>query len=306
MAGTEEFIKNMTQPKTPTTPRMDVGGMIESYLAGKTGSGLTNAQLEQNQLSMQNEHDIYQYKVQGMQDAGLNPALLYGQGGASSSAPAAPSNSASGLDYQGLIGALSLKANLDKTKAETNKIAEETKSEQIRREKLAQEISNLKQDLRIAIVEEGISEERKRELEIANSWADRLNEANLHYVESQSALNDATKNRINKLLKGELDIQAKTIQDFDKAWEKIDAEITKISAETNILYEDLANYALNHAQSGFFGTGLSIPNLIRLALGSKGNAGEDVPPVVVDDNNLVRRDKKGRPHLKVPGVRRGY
>ena len=62
-------------------------GLFENIGNKYFGTGLTKSELDANELTLQNEHDVWQQRVSGMQDAGLNPAMLYGQGGASSSAP---------------------------------------------------------------------------------------------------------------------------------------------------------------------------------------------------------------------------
>lgn len=61
-------------------------GYLNSALDSMTGAHLTGAQVEANEMAMQNEQDIFQRQVAGMQEAGLNPALMYKQG-AGSSAP---------------------------------------------------------------------------------------------------------------------------------------------------------------------------------------------------------------------------
>lgn len=66
-----------------------------SFVNQFTGAHVTGQMQEQNEMQMQNIEDQYQRQVTGMSNAGLNPALMY-QGGASGSAPSAPSNTASG------------------------------------------------------------------------------------------------------------------------------------------------------------------------------------------------------------------
>ena len=53
------------------------------------------------------------------------------------------------------------------------------------------------------------------------------------------------------------------MQDFEERWKKISAEIKLMSQQTKLSQQDIENYALNHMQNGFMGTGLSFPNFIR-------------------------------------------
>lgn len=102
-----------------------------------TQAGLTGAQIEQNEMSMQNAEDIYQRQVTGMQKAGLNPALMY-QNGASVNASDAPSQN-EGMSMSELIQALLLPAQsrlidaqADNLEADSDKKRTETETERIK------------------------------------------------------------------------------------------------------------------------------------------------------------------------------
>lgn len=108
-----------------------------------TQSGLTGAQVAENEMSMQNAEDIYQRQVAGMQKAGLNPALMY-EHGASGSAPSAPSQSEAGLSMSELMQAVlmplqrkMLQSQIENVRANTEKQVAETDTEKNRSENLA-------------------------------------------------------------------------------------------------------------------------------------------------------------------------
>lgn len=108
-----------------------------------TQSGLTGAQVAENEMSMQNAEDIYQRQVTGMQKAGINPALMY-QNGASGSAPSAPSQSDAGLSMSELMQAVMmplqrqmLQSQIENVRANTEKQVAETDTERNRAENLA-------------------------------------------------------------------------------------------------------------------------------------------------------------------------
>lgn len=117
-------------------------GAVESLFNRFTQSGLTGAQIAENELSMQNQEDIYQRQVVGMQKAGLNPALMYGSG--TSSAPSAPAQSDTGLSMSDLMQFIMvplqqrmLKSQIENVQANTEKQVAETDTERNRSKNLA-------------------------------------------------------------------------------------------------------------------------------------------------------------------------
>ena len=122
---------------------------LNSLVNTYTNAGLTGRDKALNQMQLQNESDKYQYQVQGMQAAGLNPALMYGAG-AGSTVPVPASSSSSPMDFGQLLNAISLKsqikemeANAKNAEAGALKQEEETKSEKVRRAKMRQEIDEV-------------------------------------------------------------------------------------------------------------------------------------------------------------------
>lgn len=224
----------------------------------------------------QNEYNSPESQVARLRDAGLNP-LFYGLDGSS----AGDLSAAQPLGYEraqlsnqvnpfGIFGDAALKvAQIANIQADTAKKSEETQSEVVRRQQMQAQIENTKQELNNLKAQEGLTNSQKEQIDRNLQWLDRLNEAIVSEKEANAALSNSQKKRIDELLEGEKILQAKTAKDFEEKWKKIRVEIGKISKETGILDKDIENYALNHANNGFMGTGLSLNNLFRLATGSK-------------------------------------
>lgn len=238
----------------------------------------------------QNEYNSPVAQVERMRDAGLNP-LFYGLDGSSAgsltaaqplgydraSAPNLGNPISAGVDAAVKI------AQVSNIQADTAKKNNENLTETQKREKIIADIEEVRQDVKLKLAQTDLTEVERKKLEKDLSWLDRLNEATLNEKKSAAALSDAQKKRIEELLENEKVIQSKTIEDFDYKWKKIEAEIDKIAGENAILAQDLANYALNHANNGFMGTGLSLTNLIRALRGGKRNSKErDIPDDIQD------------------------
>lgn len=145
-------------------------GHFDNYLKGVTQSGVTAQQAGLNELQMQNQEDIYQRQVTGMQKAGLNPALMYNSG--SSSAPSSPSgtNMAS-ASMSDLMQAVLIPAQLKMMKAQTDNIYAAADQKRAQTET------------------EGI---RQEALRLANQYYPSLQEATLDEVFSRIGVNYRT------------------------------------------------------------------------------------------------------------------
>ena len=225
-----------------------------------------------------NEYNTPSAQVERLREAGLNP-LYYGLDGSSAngleSAQALPYERANIPNLynpfsEGLASAASV-AQIENVQADTAKKRNENLTETQRREKLLADIQTTKQELENLKAQAGLTDAQCREIDKRIEWTDRLNEATISEKDSSAKLNDAQKKRIEELLEGEKVLQSKTIEDFDRRWSKIRAEIDKMSKESDILAKDLENYALNHANNGFMGTGLSLNNLFRLRRANNGS-----------------------------------
>lgn len=243
----------------------------------------------------QNEYNSPESQIERLRAAGLNP-LYYGLDGSS----AGEVTAAQPLAYErasvdnlanpvasGLSAAAEI-AQISNIQAQTAKIGEETKSEVVRREQMQADIINTKQELNNMLAQEGLDKSKKEEIERGLQWLDRLNESIVSMRESEIELNRSQKKRIDELLDGEKLLQAANLSDFEHRWAKIDAEIEKIAAETDLLKEDLENYALNHASNGFMGTGLSAQNIARWIKGSGRNASQAWTAPTNDTNQAIR------------------
>lgn len=234
------------------------------------------------QWNRENEYNTPSAQVQRLRDAGLNP-MFYGIEGSNAGQVSAAQplgyERASAGDYAnplsaGLDAAVKI-AQVSNIQADTAKKGEETLTEVQRREQIMQECENAKQALENMKSQKGLTESQKKQIDENISWIERLNQATIAEKEANSALSKAQKNRIDELLEGEKILQSKSAEDFKHKWSKIDSEIKKMSKETGILEKDIENYAINHAQNGFMGTGLSLVNLLRVIRGQKSIADQN-------------------------------
>lgn len=211
-------------------------------------------------------------QVQRLRDAGLNP-LFYGLDGnaaataQSAATPLGYERARSGMYSNPVVDALDVAmrvAQIDNVRASTAKTNNENVSETVRRQEMQQNIQNMKDALKTASAERDLTDAQRRNVEKVTSWLDRLNQASLESQESATRLNDSVRNRIDKLLAGELKLQIKSLEDFNRKWKMLDEQIGQIAVQTGILRKDLENYTLNHMSEGFENSGLSVSNILRL------------------------------------------
>lgn len=227
------------------------------------------------QWNRENEYNSPLNQVQRLRDAGLNP-LYYGLDG-NGNASALESAQPLGYEQASLVGQQNPFSNfgdiatkvaqIANIQADTAKKNNENLTETQRREKLVADIEVTRQELKNKLADEKLTDAQRQRIEKDLEWCDRLNEATLAEKEAKAKLDNSQQKRIEELLEGEKIMQVKTIEDFEHKWQKITAECAKMAKETGILQKDIENYALNHANNGFMGTGLSLQNLIR---GGKG------------------------------------
>lgn len=106
-------------------------GALKSWLYSMTGEHMPNADVERNAMQMQNQEDIFQRQVTGMQNAGINPALMYNSG--ASSGPSAPAPTVPGLNMSDIMQAMLLdkqgrllESQIRNTDTQTDREAQET------------------------------------------------------------------------------------------------------------------------------------------------------------------------------------
>lgn len=103
-SGITRFFGWLNQHLNPNHNWFDydkVDSTVGSVVNQVTQDHMTGADVEANEMSMQNAEDIYQRQVTGMQKAGLNPALMY-QNSAAGSTPQAQ-NSSQGVSMSELM-----------------------------------------------------------------------------------------------------------------------------------------------------------------------------------------------------------
>lgn len=218
-----------------------------------------------------NEYNSPSAQRQRLEEAGLNP-LYFGLDGSSAgqveSAQALGYQRASmaGMDnpVQAGLNAMLTRAEIEKTQAEAGKLGEETTTEVKRRQEMQAQIDKITQDIKASIAGVKLTEAQTESVNKSIAWLDALNEAQLHYQESMSAVNEETAKRIKELLPGEKLLQSKTIEQMSKNIEQMNAEIKKLAVDTGIAEQDLLWYTYNHLSNGLFGTGVSIQNIGRL------------------------------------------
>lgn len=117
-----------------------LGQALPALVAKWTDAAATPGEYERNAMQMQNQEDIYQRQVTGMQKAGVNPALMYGSGGAAS-APSVNTQSAGASSMSELMQLYLLPAQKKLLEAQGDK----TKSEGILAEKRAENMALVNQ-----------------------------------------------------------------------------------------------------------------------------------------------------------------
>lgn len=171
-SGLTKFVGWLNSIFNEEHPWFDYGSMDNTFSSIQnqfTQEGVTGQQKALNDMSMQNVEDQYQRQVTGMQNAGLNPALMYNSG--ATSAPNAPSSSGSGMSMSDLIQAALVPAQLKMIKAQTDNI--EAAAEQKRSQTET----------------EGI---RREALRLANMYYPSLQEATLDKIFSEIGVNWST------------------------------------------------------------------------------------------------------------------
>lgn len=220
--------------------------------------------------NMQNAYNSPSAQKERMLAAGLNP-LNYGMDSSNAteltSAQVNPYERASVQPIENPIAA-GLNASLaqaqkENLQADTAKKGQETITEVQRRENMKVQLDKDMQEIENMKKQGNLTDKQAEQIEQIMSWYDRIQTANVAKVESETNLNNSQRKRIEELLEGEKIIQAKSIEEFQERWESWRAAAARDRSLANLNAEDLENYALNHMQSGIFGTGWSLPNNAR-------------------------------------------
>lgn len=182
----------------------DIGqNYLSNFMKATTQSGVTQQQVELNDMQMQNVADQYGKEVEGMQAAGLNPALMYKSG--ATSAPTAPSPTSNGSmsDLMQLVmlplNKKMLKAQIANVEADTQKKGAETENIKVLTPAQYDEVVS-----KIRLNNKGLSEADARiAADLANAalasvnteWYAKLSESEINYRNAQSSLAEAQKSK---------------------------------------------------------------------------------------------------------------
>lgn len=281
-----------------------LSGLVGNLIQGASARKQQARQQEYNKemLRIQNDYNTQMFNAANewnspvnerarLEAAGINPLSIQGDAGvanAPQSASANPLNMYPAINPAANIKELALAtAQLENLRADTAKKSGENMTEIQRRENMKVQLEKDKQDILNMQSQKGLTDAQAEQVRRGLQWIDRLGQANESAIEASAALSKSQRKRIETLLEGEHLLQSKSLQDFDERWKKISAEIAKMSKETGILQLDIENYALNHANNGFMGTGLSIPNLIRSITRNKKHI-DNVVDNMVDDQDTNR------------------
>lgn len=281
-----------------------LSGLVGNLIQGVSARKQQARQQEYNKemLRIQNDYNTQMFNAANewnspvnerarLESAGINPLSIQGDAGAANapqSASANPLNMYPSINPAANIKELALAtAQLENLRADTAKKSGDTLTEIQRRENMKVQLEKDKQDILNMQSQKDLTDVQAEQVRRGLQWIDRLGQANESAIQASAALSQSQRKRIETLLEGEKLLQSKTLQDFDERWKKISAEIAKMSKETGILQLDIENYALNHANNGFMGTGLSIPNLIRSITRNKDQI-DSVSDKMVDDQDPNR------------------
>lgn len=216
-----------------------------------------------------NEYNKPINQLQRLQEAGLNP-LYYGLDGSS----AQGIQNAQALGYQipnisafanpvlqGLQ-AEQARADIENTRADTALKSNQSESEIARKEQILAETDKIKQTIENMLTDKELTQEQVKELQLTNKWIDKLNSVAVASASAQTSFTKEQEARMKALVPKELQKADADIREVNKAMEKMDSEIKKMSAETDLTEEDIYWYTLTHMDSGVLGTGFSVKNIV--------------------------------------------
>lgn len=278
MAG--KFLNGVQNALTAlSAPLQFVGNLVQQRNANRQAE--KQMQFSREMMNAQNDWNLQMFNLTNdynspvnerarLEAAGINPLQIQSDAGVASSI-----QSAGALGYQapasynpfaGVSDAALNRARLENIQADTAKKNNENITETQRRENMKVQLQKDKQDIENMVAGKKLTEAQTAQVNKALEWIDRINSTDVSYKKALIELTASQRNRIDELLDGEKLLQSKTLEDFERRWSKIEAEISKIAKDTELSELDIQNYALNHAQNGIKGSGLSFPNMIRAGL----------------------------------------
>lgn len=246
-----------------------IGQGISSLWNKLTGSGLTGAQQQQQDYQTDMANTAFQRQVVDMQKAGLNPALLYGQGAGSGAATPTGADASGNGDIGNAVQMLMLGKQMKLLDAQAEK----------------------------AHAEAGLTDRNA-------AWVDRLNEGQLSQIASQIGVNEAEINarEYDNALKT---AQVRQIEKETGWIDRINA--AKTDAERARAARDWAEAAISKVEREM-GHRLSSSNVLAVidaisaALHRSGNnlpkPDEVLEPVVEAGKDYLEKVKDGLRHLR--------
>lgn len=203
---------------------------VSNLLKGATGSGLTNAQVLQNDWNAdqaQEQRDWeermdntkYQRQVNDMQSAGLNPAMMYGQGytastpsGSAASGSSVASPSGGVLDS--ILNVVFAKQRLSNLRAEEENTRKDTELKGSQIEVNTKTLDEIDAKIKNFISSADLNESQKDQVDKVTSWIDRERESLIDLQGSEKSFYEKETKLIDHKIKN-LDA------DTAKKWQEI-------------------------------------------------------------------------------------
>lgn len=220
MGKISSFLNNTADALTTAVGQLADPQQLNSWVNSQTGAHLTGSQQEANAMAMQNQEDIYQRQVAGMQKAGLNPALMYESGASSAPSPVQGQTGATSMSE--LMQALLLEKQSNLLEAQTSNVNADTdkkKAETAQIELINKYYPNLTQtQIDKMLSEMGLNEEQKRKIQ---SEID-LNELDKELKELDKIIKKAQADESSAFYKASRELeQAKTDREKAEAQEAL-------------------------------------------------------------------------------------
>lgn len=190
------------------------GSIFDNVGAKYFGTGLTDAEKEQNAYTAMREDTQAQRAVLDYQAAGINPALMY-QSGAGGDYASPSAGSVAGTGSLGdLMSAFTLPLQIEQMKANIQATKENTNSERLRQQKLVQETQNLKHLANEILSRTDLNDAQREQILTVSMYLDRQLDADLRLREEDIKLKRSTRIRIDALLDGEKLLQSRQAEDY--------------------------------------------------------------------------------------------
>lgn len=232
ISGPYGLLSNLVAELGKGVSKLFKSSPAQNWLKGVTGSGLTQSDIEQNQWNADEAQKArdweeymqstnYQRVTSDMAAAGLNPAMMYGQGvgvstpsGASASGSGGNPASAGALDS--LLNVVFAQQRLRNMKADEENVRKDTELKGSQIEVNASNIEQIKANIDKIAADTKLSEEQTNNIVKVTSWLDRQNESAIELQGAQTSY-------------------------FRKQIDEIDAKIKNFNADTAKKWQEILN-----------------------------------------------------------------